>query len=137
MTRTPRPSFAAVLAALTFLPLSGCGRQRAPIEPREDIHPWPQIMLSDRDLAGRLVVRQPIVERDEAGLLYVMVPLRTTTEKQLTIEYRSTFYDRNRTPIFQSTWFPKTMTPFTQDTIQVHSASNRAVDFQVDIRPAK
>lgn len=137
MTRTLGKALGVTLAALTLLSLAGCAKQRAPIEPKEDIHPWPQIMLSDRDLARRLVVRQPVIERDAAGLLYVTVPVRTTTERQLTIEYRSTFYDRNHTPIFQSTWFPKTMTPFTQDTLQVNSSSNRAVDFQIDIRPAK
>ena len=137
MTRTLGKALGVTLAALTLLPLAGCGRPRGPIEPREDTHPWPQIMLSDRDLARRLAVRQPVVERDPAGLLFVTVPIRSTTERQFTIEYRSTFYDRNHTPVFQSTWFPKTMTPFTQDTLQVNSTGNRAEDFQIDIRPAQ
>ena len=94
-------------------------------------------MLADRDLARRVVVRQPVVERDRAGLLFITVPVRSNTERQMTLEYRSTFYDHNHTPIFQSTWFPKTMTPFTQDTIQVSSTTNRAEDFQIDIREAK
>jgi hypothetical protein len=122
---------------LTLLALAGCTRVQAPIEPREDPHPWPQIMLADRDLARRVVVRQPVVERDRAGLLFITVPVRSNTERQMTLEYRSTFYDHNHTPIFQSTWFPKTMTPFTQDTIQVSSTTNRAEDFQIDIREAK
>ena len=144
MTRTTRnglgrvlSALAVALLALTLLPLAGCRDTRGPIEPREDLHPWPQINLSDRDLASRLAVRQPVIERDQAGLLYVTLPIRSRTRHEYTIEYRSTFYDRNHTPIVQSTWFPKTMTPFTQDTLQVHSSSNRAVDFQIDIRPAK
>ena len=126
-----------ILTGLALFPLAGCTPVRPPIEPREDPHPWPQIMLADRDLARRVVVRQPVVERDRAGLLFITVPVRSNTERQMTIEYRSTFYDHNHTPIFQSTWFPKTMTPFTQDTIQVSSTTNRAEDFQIDIREAK
>ena len=126
-----------ILTGLALLALAGCTRVQAPIEPREDPPPWPQIMLADRDLARRVVVRQPVVERDRAGLLFITVPVRSNTERQMTLEYRSTFYDHNHTPIFQSTWFPKTMTPFTQDTIQVSSTTNRAEDFQIDIREAK
>ena len=143
MTRTTRnrPGFILparfILPALTLFSLAGCTRVRGPIEPREDTHPWPQIMLSDRDLARRIAVRQPVVERDPAGLLYITVPIRSTTERDMTIEYRSTFYDRNHTPIFQSAWFSKTMTPLTQDTIQANSTNNRVEDFQIDIRPAQ
>jgi hypothetical protein len=138
----PRKSTRLLLTvALTLaplLPLAGCApKPRGPIEPPEDTKPWPQIMLADRDLARRLFVRQPIVERDAAGQLYITVPVRTNTRHPMTIEHRSTFYDENHTPIFQSTWFPKTMTPFTQDTISAQSTNNRAVDFQIDIREAK
>jgi hypothetical protein len=134
----PRTVRHLILTAVALLPLAGCQpRVRGPIEPREDLSPWPQIMLAERDLARRIAVRQPVVERDPAGLLFVTVPIRSTTQRPMTIEYRSTFYDRNHTPIFQSTWFPKTMTPFTQDTISANSTSNRAEDFQIDIREAK
>ena len=134
----PRKCSRILLTILAMLALAGCTpRVRGPIEPREDLSPWPQIMLSDRDLARRIAVRQPVVERDPAGLLFVTVPVRSTTRHQMTIEYRSTFYDRNHTPIFQSTWFPRTLTPYTQDTIQANSTSGRAEDFQIDIREAK
>jgi hypothetical protein len=138
MTRTTRSRLALILPALALLSLAACQpRVRGPIEPREDTHPWPQIMLSDRELARQIAVRQPVVERDPAGLLYVTLPVRSTTRRDVTIEYRSTFYDRNHTPIFESTWFPMTMTPYTQQTIQANSTSNRAEDFQIDIRPAQ
>jgi len=138
MNRSASPTVRRLfVTGLALLALAGCTRVQAPIEPREDPPPWPQIMLADRDLARRVVVRQPVVERDRAGLLFITVPVRSNTERQMTLEYRSTFYDHNHTPIFQSTWFPKTMTPFTQDTIQVSSTTNRAEDFQIDIREAK
>jgi hypothetical protein len=109
---------------------------RGPLTPRQDTSDWPQIQISDRDLQRKIAVRRPTIERDPAGLLFVTVPVRSTTERQLTLEYRSTFYDRNGVPVFQSTWFPMTMTPFTQQTIQANSTSNAAEDFQIDIRPA-
>ena len=137
MTRTTQYGLGVLLSAFALLPTAGCRDTRGPIEPREDLHPWPQIMLSDRDLASKLAVRQPVVERDQAGLLYVTLPVRSRTRHEFTIEYRATYYDRNHVPIFQSTWFPKTMTPFTQDTVQTNSLSDRAVDFQIDIRPAQ
>jgi uncharacterized protein YcfL len=134
----PRNARRTIVTLLALLALAGCApRVRGPIEPREDLSPWPQIMLADRDLARRIAVRRPIVERDPAGLLFVTVPVRSTTRHQITIEYRSTFYDHNHTPIFQSTWFPVTMTPFTQQTIGANSTSNRAEDFQIDIRAAQ
>jgi uncharacterized protein YcfL len=127
-----------LLTLLALLPLAGCApRMAGPVEPREDIYPWPQIMLADTDLPRQIAVRQPVVERDPAGLLFITVPVRSTTRHEITIEYRSTFYDHNHVPIFQSTWFPITMTPFTQTTLSANSTSNRAEDFQIDIRRAK
>ena len=135
---TPRTVRRLILTALALLPLAGCKpHMRGPVEPREDIYPWPQIMLADTDLPKQIAVRQPVVERDPAGLLFVTVPIRSTTRHEITIEYRSTFYDHDRTPIFQSTWFPVTMTPFTQTTISANSTSSRAEDFQIDIRRGK
>jgi hypothetical protein len=137
MTRPTRNRI-ALLPALALLTLTACApRVRAPIEPREDMNPWPQIQLSNRELARDIAVRKPVVERDPAGLLYITLPVRNTTSRDFTVEYRSTFFDRNHTPIFESVWFPKTMTPFTQETIQTNSTSNRAEDFQIDIRPAQ
>jgi len=126
-----------VLATLVLISFAGCTPVRAPITPREDPADWPQIQIADRELQRRIAVRRPIVERDPAGLLFITVPVRSTTERQMTIEYRSTFYDRNGVPIFQSTWFPVVMTPFTQQTFRINSTNDRAEDFQIDIRPAK
>ena len=112
-------------------------RVRPPVEPREDPSFSRQVELTDRELQDRIAVQRPIVTQDEAGLLYVTVPVRNTTRRQLTIEYRVTFFDRNRVPIHETTWFPKTLPGHTHETISVNSTSPRADDFQIDIRPAK
>ena len=123
---------AAVTAAAASAP-----KVRGPVEPREDPHNIPQINLASRELQGRIAVRAPQVTQDEAGLLYVTLPVRNTTARQLTIEYRATFFDRNKVPIQETTWFPRTLTPHTQQTFTFNSSSNRADDFQIDIREAK
>jgi len=110
---------------------------RAPVEPRADPHGEPQINLASRELQGRIAVRRPQVSQDEAGLMFVTVPIRNTTSRQLTIEYRATFFDRNRLPIQETTWFPRTLTAHTQQTFTINSTSPEADDFQIDIRPGK
>jgi hypothetical protein len=136
MTTVLRPTLTAFTLAL-ILGAPSCARVRAPVEPREDPHAWPQINLADRDLQRRMAVRKPQVSQDQAGLLYVTVPVRNTTSKQYAIDYRAIFYDRNHEPIQETTWFTEQMTPHTQQTITVNTTSNRVDDFQIDIRPAK
>jgi hypothetical protein len=123
---------AAVTAGVACAP-----KVRGPVEPREDPSNIPQINLASRELQGRIAVRAPHVTQDEAGLLYVTLPIRNTTARQMTIEYRATFFDRNKVPIQETTWFPRTLTPHTQQTFTFNSSSNRADDFQIDIREAK
>jgi len=137
MSNAFRTVMKVLAVALTF-PLAGCQQPiPGPIEPREDPAGWPQIQIADRDLRNRIVVRRPQIMQDEAGLMFVTVPVRSTTERQLTIEYRATFFDRNHEVIQETTWFPKTLPPFTQETLTLNSTSPRADDFQFDIRPAK
>lgn len=134
-------AFRIVLQGMTLtvaVSAAACSpRVRGPVEPREDTAGSPQIMLASRKLQDRIAVRAPVVTQDEAGLMFVTVPIRNTTRRQMTIEYRATFFDRSRAPIQETTWFPKTMTAHTQQTITVNSTSPRADDFQIDIRKAK
>src|SRR4051812_14707820 len=119
-TTMPRTTLLrTTLKALTFalaLSAAACApRIGGPVEPREDPSGIPQINLTSRELQDRLAVRAPLVEQDEAGLLYVTVPVRNSTARQMTIEWRVTFFDRNRAPIgTPTTWFPQTMSPHTQ-----------------------
>lgn len=134
-------AFRIVLKGITIavaVSAAACSpRVRGPIEPREDTAGSPQIVLASRELQDRIAIRAPVVTQDEAGLMFVTVPIRNTTRRQMTIEYRATFFDRNRAPVQETTWFPRTMTAHTQQTITVNSTSPRADDFQIDIRKAK
>ena len=137
MSKAIRTTLKGLTLALAVSSAACTPRVRAPVEPREDTAGSPQIMLTDRELQDRIAVRPPIVTQDEAGLLYVTVPVRNTSRRQMTIEYRVTFFDRNRVPIHETTWFPRTLPGHTQETISVNSTTPRADDFQIDIRPAK
>lgn len=134
-------AFRIVLKGITIavaVSAAACSpRVRGPVEPREDTAGSPQIVLASRELQDRIAIRAPVVTQDEAGLMFVTVPIRNTTRRQMTIEYRATFFDRNRAPVQETTWFPRTMTAHTQQTITVNSTSPRADDFQIDIRKAK
>jgi hypothetical protein len=142
-TTLPRTTLLrTTLKALTFalaLSAAACApRIGGPVEPREDPSGIPQINLTSRELQDRLAVRAPLVQQDEAGLLHVTVPVRNSTARQMTIEWRVTFFDSNRAPIgTPTTWFPQTMSPHAQQQIVFNATSPRTDDFQLDIRPAK
>ena len=129
---------ALVPLVLLGLTAGGCERVKAPIEGRNDPYGIPQINFSDAELRRRTAVQRPTVSRDESGnLLHVTVPIRSTSNRQLSVEYRTTFFDANGAIINSTTWFPKTLSPNVPDRIQVNSTSERAADFQIDFRPAQ
>jgi len=74
--------------------LAGC-QTDAPITARGEQYDYPWLMLGSKDLRVSTRVGDARRTRDEAGLLYVSVPVRNTTDKQLYIDCRVTFYDSN------------------------------------------
>ena len=75
--------------------------------------------------------------RDDAGLLYVTVPVRSSIDQRIYLDYRVTFFNDNREELNKTTWFTKTLEANTPDQITVNSMSPKASDFQVDFRYAK
>jgi uncharacterized protein YcfL len=90
---------ALTLAALPAVPLAtaagGCHQSDAPIYARGEQYDRPWLMMGSPDLRNSTVVGQPQRYYDESNLLHVTVPVRNTTDKQLYVDYRFTFYDRN------------------------------------------
>ncbi len=116
--------------------LSGC--VKAPIEGRQDPYAPSQIMFASKDLRNNTAVSAPSVSRDEAGgILHITVPIRAATNKQLYVDYRTTFFDRNNQQISQTGWTRKTLAPNVPDRIVVNSMGPTAADFQIDLRYAK
>jgi len=120
-----------------FVILAGCGVKK-PIEGRADPYPAGQVNFSNAILRDETTLSTPIATRDDVGnILRITVPLRSTTNQQLYIDYRASFFDRNGQLLSQSGWFTKTLTPNVPDSIIANSGSPLAADFRIDIRPAK
>ncbi len=131
MTRLLAPSL------LVLGLLSGCG-VKAPIEGRQDPFASSQIMFASKSLRNDTAVSTPSVARDETGgILHVTVPIRAATNKQLYVDYRTTFFDRNDQQISQTGWTRKTLAPNVSDRIVVNSMGPTAADFQIDLRYAR
>ena len=127
---------AATLAA-SAVTLLGCSDVKAPISARQDPYSPQQIHLASDDLRHHTALDAPHVWRDDGGLLHVTVPIRAATDKQLYIDYRATFFDRDRLPISEAGWTRKTLAPNVPDQFSVNSTSPLAQDFQIDIRYSK
>ena len=127
----------ALLLTALLATLAGCGVKK-PFEGRHDPYPAGQIHFSSKFLEDSTAVGRPIATRDDAGgILYVTVPIRSTRNEPLPVDYRVTFLDPNGQAISQSGWFTRTLTPNTPEQITVNSMGPRAADFEVDFRPAK
>jgi hypothetical protein len=127
-----------LLAPALFLALVTVGCLKAPIEGRQDPYAPSQIMFASKDLRNNTAVSTPSVARDDVGgILHITVPIRAATNKQLYIDYRTTFFDRNNQQISQTGWTRKTLAPNVPDRIVVNSMGPTAADFQIDVRYAK
>ena len=126
---------------LTWLSLSlvfamaGC--VKPPIEGRLDPYTPSQIHFASKELRNETAVGTPNLTRDDTGnILFVTVPVRAATNKELHVDYRVTFFDKNGQTLNQTGWFVKTLTPNVPDSITVNSSGARAADFQMDFRYA-
>jgi hypothetical protein len=121
------------LLLLSVLALAGCG-VNAPIEGRADPYAPAQVHFDSDELRRDTAIGQPILRRDEFGLLHVTLPIRSAVDLQLHVQYRVSFFDSNRGMLDQQSWIDKTLTANTPDQIDVNSVDKRAADFQIDFR---
>ena len=124
-------------AILSLMLLSlGCA-VREPIAGRADPYRAHQVNFADPDLANRTAVAPPIVERRN-GLLYVTVPVRSSVNRDLHVDYRVTFFNESGVPIEgPGNWTSgPTLIANTPSYIQFNSISGNAADFQLDLRYA-
>lgn len=129
---------AALLIASVLLAAAGCNSVKAPIEGRHDPYTPGQIHFASGVLRDNTAVGTPVASRDDTGnILYITIPIRSTSSEQMYVDYRVTFFDRNGQQLNQTGWFTRTLTPNVPDSITVNSMGPRAADFQVDFRQAK
>jgi hypothetical protein len=124
------------LPIFTLVLATGC--VKPPIEGRLDPYESQQIHFASTDLKNRTAVGTPTATRDAAGdILYITVPVRAATDKELHVDYRVTFKDRNGQVLNQTGWLTRTLAPNVPDSITVNALSPRAADFQMDFRWAR
>lgn len=113
----------------------GCNNQlRPPIEPQSDLSGGKQLYVDSRQLQLDTAVGNPIRSRDAGGLLHVVVPIRSVIDRQLHVQYRVRFFDRNRSIVSEIGWTDKTLTANTPDQIEANSSGPDAQDFEVHLR---
>jgi uncharacterized protein YcfL len=117
--------------------LGGCG-VNPPIQPRMDPYTPSQIHMDSDQLRSDTAVGTPNVHRDDNGILFVTVPIRSAIDKTLYVDYYVTFFDKNGQPIGERLG-PRTITldPNTPSSITANSTTPRASDFQIDFRYAR
>lgn len=126
-----------ILASLSVvLMLAGCS-VRPPVQGRLDPYGRNQVYFDSISLKDETAVGEPVPARDDSGYLYVTVPIRSETNKELHVDYRVTWFDKNHQVLSQTGWFTKDLTPKVPDQITVNSMSPRAEQFQVDFRWSK
>jgi hypothetical protein len=127
-----------IFASMVFLASAGCNTTKAPLNARNDPYRPEQIQYVDGDLRDDTAVGQIKFERDQAGILWVTVPIRATTNKTRSVDYRVTFFDANGRPLGGANgWTPKTLNGNTFEYITANSLSAEAKDFQMDLRFSK
>jgi hypothetical protein len=126
-----------LLLPLLVISVVGCRSDR-PMEPQHDRYAPGQINVASEHLRANTRVGTATATRDaDSNILYVTIPIRSTTNEQMYIDYRVSFFDRNGQLISETGWFTRTLTPNLPDNIQVRSTTPRAADFHVDIRDAR
>lgn len=81
------------VCGIAMLALAGC---TGPIEAERDgIQVYPQVMLTGYWLQQNIVVQPPMTSRVGNGQLKVIIPIRTHTDFDLSLDYQYTFVDKN------------------------------------------
>jgi uncharacterized protein YcfL len=117
--------------------LAGCA-VNPPIQPRQDPFLPSQIHVDSQELRDDTAVGSPTPTRDDSGILFVTVPIRSAIDKTLYVDAYVTWFDKNGQPIGDRMG-PKTLTldPNTPSSVTFNSTTPRAADFQIDFRYAR
>ena len=129
---------ALLLVVPAALAVAGCNNVvRDPIQPRQDTYRTgnpAQVFFDSTDLRNDTAADTPSVFRDPNGLLHVTVPVRSVINKQLYVEYRVIFFDRDHQEIDRSPWRDKTLPANVPETVTATSTTPKAESFQVHMR---
>jgi uncharacterized protein YcfL len=125
----------SIITLALLVTIVGCNNSvRPPKVGRDDPYEAQQIHFASEELRRDTAVSKPIVSRDEAGLLFVSVPIRSAVDKTIYVDYRVTFYDQTGQEVGKTSWARANLEANVPQRITVNSTTARATDFQMDFR---
>lgn len=132
-----------MLAVLMTALVLGCQDDafKAPPSPRDDPLPpgtYPRVIALE-GLHKALVTGRPIVEkRSERTPLRVTVPVRSTADVMMNLQYKFEFFDSLGRPLdTRAGWRFIRIAPRTEVTLDASAVSQEAADWRVEIRPGR
>ena len=123
-----------------LIAVAGCKSQGvdAPLRGRADVTDGYGIFLSqqyDTQLRDDTAFGEEHVARDQFGLLSVSIPIRSTIDRSLYLEYQYSFFDGSGTQIEGPMgWMPVTLEAGSPGVVQFTSTSPKAEHYRVTIR---
>ncbi len=119
----------------------GCRTSTLPPAAQRDPLPsenYPRVVILD-GLQRWVVVDAPVVTKSERDPLRVTVPVRAVTQnEELNVQYRFAFFDADGRPLEpEPSWRYERLPSKAQRHIEANALDQRAVDWRVDIRPAR
>jgi len=125
-----------LLTALTLA--AGCSGVKPPIQGRNDPYRPPQISYTGESLRDDTAIGDIKLTRDNADILFVTVPIRSTRNSSFYVDWRVMFFDANGRPMGEATgWAHKMLNANAFEYITANSLSPGAKDFQLQLRRAE
>lgn len=130
-----------VLMALAVVSMVGCRGSTLPPGGVADPLPranYPRVVVLE-GLQPYIAVTEPIVVKEEGRPLHVTVPLRAATRREeLNTQYRFVFLDeQGRTVPPEQNWKYIRLPSRAQRHLEANAVDDRAVDWRMEIRPAR
>jgi|GEM_PF-3465879 len=131
-------STAVILSALFALALTACNDVHPTYVGRADPYTTRQIQFSSEELQNDTAISgAPVVTRDPSGYLIVSVNIRSAIDKDLHIDYQTTFFDAAGQVIETTEWHTVVLPANTPHTVTDKCTSPAAANFQMAFRYAK
>ena len=131
-------NFGRILSPL--LALSSCASPNPEPTPfHNEINGSQMVIFSGQDdLSSHIALGTLSKSTDTNGLLHVILPVHNSSDLDLYLDYRVTYFDENHTPIdLPGPWETKTLHSNRSEFIQVNASTPRARDFQIELRWAR
>lgn len=125
-----------LIPLIALLLIVGCNGVKPPLQGRNDPYRSEQILYVDEDLRDRTAIGDVKVSRTN-DILYVTVPVRSTSNRTFSVDWRITFFKPNGQPMSSTAWASKTLNANTFEYFSANSLAPGAADFQLDLRYSK